>query len=87
MESVSWSGCCGGRGLLQSGGQSITSWDAETLVPEVHGGGDEAVMGRCVGDTVELAVVITSEDLPLCAPFLDRKPEVIKLNIKRIITS
>ena len=87
MTGVGRCSDCRRRCLPQSGRQGIAPRVTETLVPEIHGGGDKAVVHGSCGDGVELAVVITSEDHLLCAPFLDRKTEVIKLNINGIIVS
>jgi hypothetical protein len=59
---------------------------SETVVPEVHCSGGEVVVGGGCCDGVEVTAVITSENHRLCLPFLDRKTEVIKLNIDRVIT-
>jgi hypothetical protein len=73
--------------VTKSDRQGITSRVPETVVPEIHCSGGEVVMRGGWGDGVEVAAIITSENHLLCFPFLNRKTEVIKLNIDRIIAS
>ena len=86
MTGMGW--CSDSRwcGLSENGRQSVASWVAKTMVPEIHGGGGEVVVGGWCCDRVEVAAVITSENHLLCLPFLNRKAKMIKLNVNWIIT-
>lgn len=66
------------------------SWVAESPVPDIGrdgGVGVEAAVERGHTDAVQVTGGVTSEDHPPGSLVLDRKTEIVKVDINRVITT
>jgi hypothetical protein len=72
----------------QSVGEGIMSGVPKALVPHLgrDDGGGECSVARRLRDWIQILVGVTPEDHPLRPSILDRKTEIVKLDVKRIIT-
>jgi hypothetical protein len=81
-------GAVGGSiGMVKNGVQSITSKVSETLMPQVFGDGEEAVVDGRWRHRVQVAVRVTGQDDPPGSPILNRETTVVKFDSYRVMTT